>query len=368
MAYYYRLKALRAAFLRVSLPGRIPAIVLSLSIFAFVASIPAMAASLAGPAVVTLRFAANVPANSPWDLGLRRLAAEFDRLSRGRVKVVFPPTAHVETESDIIQKMRLGIDGALLTTFGLAELYPDSFALSMPGFVVDDREFNAVLTAVAPLIRSRLGDRYIVLAISKGGWTRYFSKSPIVYPSDLAKLRISMDPSDEKGIQLLQSVGARVVTGSTEDFLLQINANEVDATCVSPIFVATLWSQLRGKIAYMSSFKVSPFIGAIVFNRSSWEKIPVELRPGLEKAVEGIAERLDLESAKLEEEAIDSLDGIQTTSEPADAASKWADMIAQRRDGLIARMFSPDILDTIDAALVKARTGKQADLQRVGPN
>ena len=123
---------------------------------------------------ITLRMAANVPANSPWDLGLKRLAAEFDRVSGGRVKIVFPQSAHVATESDIIQKMRLGVDGALLTTFGLAELYPDSLALSMPSFIRNDAEFDAVLEAVEPLIESKLGDRYVVLAISKGGWITVF--------------------------------------------------------------------------------------------------------------------------------------------------------------------------------------------------
>ena len=50
------------------------------------------------------------------------------------MKIAFPQSAHVASESDIIQKMRLGVDGALLTTFGLAELYPDSLALSMPSY------------------------------------------------------------------------------------------------------------------------------------------------------------------------------------------------------------------------------------------
>ena len=233
---------------------------------------------------LTLRMAANVPANSPWDLGLKRLAAEFDRVSGGRVKIVFPQSAHVATESDIIQKMRLGVDGALLTTFGLAELYPDSLALSMPSFIRDDAEFDAVLDAVQPLIESKLGDRYVVLAISKGGWIRYFSKTPIAYPSDLAKLRISIDPSNEKVIELMESVGARTVKGTTADFLLQVNSNTVDATCVSPIYIASLWSQLRGKIAYMSGFKVAPFIGAIVFNKASWDKVPADLRPRLDRS------------------------------------------------------------------------------------
>jgi TRAP-type transport system periplasmic protein len=251
--------------------------------------------------------------------------------------------------------MRLGVDGALLTSYGLAELYPDSLALSMPGLIKDDREFDAVLATVLPLIKAKLAARYEIPAIAKGGWIRYFSRSPIVYPSDLAGQRISLDPGNEKGIRLMESYGARVVIGTTSDFLLQINSNAVDAACVSPIFVAALWSQLRGKIGYMSSFKVAPFIGAIVFNKSSWDKVPSDLRPGLEDLVKRMAVEIGLESGKLEADAIASLDGVRVPPEPVDARAIWDETVSQRRIGIIAEMFSPDILDTIDAALIKAR-------------
>jgi len=172
---------------------------------------------------ITLRMAANVPANSPWDLGLKRLASEFDRVSGGKVKIVFPQSVRVATESDVIQKMKLGIDGALLTTYGIAQLYPDSLALSMPSFVRNDAEFDAVLEAIRPLFEQRLSDRYVILAIARGGWIRYFSRGPVVYPSDLAKIRVSIAPEDDKVMRLMQSVGSRTVKGDTAAFLLQMN-------------------------------------------------------------------------------------------------------------------------------------------------
>ena len=142
------------------------------------------------------------------------------------------------------------------------------------------------------------------------------------------------------------------------DFILRVNSRAVDATCESPIYIAALWSQLRGKIGYMSSFKVAPFVGAIVFNKSSWDKVPLELRTPLAKATQGIADAISLDSAKLEADAIASLDGIQVPPEPADASEKWSEVFAQWRSDLLPRMFSADILDTMDAALAKARHSK----------
>ncbi len=309
---------------------------------------------------ITLKMAANVPANSPWDLGLKKLASEFARVSGGKVKIAFPQSVRIASESDIIQKMKLGIDGALLTTYGLAELYPDSLVVSMPSIIRDDEEFEAAMGAIRPLLERKLADNYVVLAISKGGWVRYFSRDPVAYPADLAKIRISISPEDDKVMRLMQSVGTRTVKGDTAAFLLQLNSNGVDAACVSPIFIASLWSQLRGKINYMTSFKVSPFIGAVVFTKSSWARIPADLRPKLAAVVEDMARQIGRDSEKLEGEAISAMlkDGLKATPMPADAEALWASMIAERRHGIIAEMFSEEILRTMDAALAKARAMK----------
>jgi TRAP-type C4-dicarboxylate transport system substrate-binding protein len=298
--------------------------------------------------------------NSPWDLGLKRLAADFDRVSGGQVKLTLPPSAKTSGESDIILKMGRSFDGALLTTMGFAELYPDSLALSLPSLVRSDEEFDAVIKEITPLARAKIGERYELLALSRGGWIRCFSKDPVFYPEDLAKMRVSVDPVDEKVARLLQSLGARTVQGNLEAFFRQLNTNLVDTVLLSPVYVGTLWYQLRGKVNYMSSFRVSPFIGAVVFTKESWQKIPAELRPKLEEIMSVNAARITADSARLEDEAISTMraNGLKVPEAPKDAAEKWNDFIRSRRNGLIASMFSVDMLSAIDTALAKTRSGR----------
>lgn len=334
-----------------------------LSRLAFAALIVAAAAALAAPLsaqTITLRMAAYVPANSPWELGLRRIAADFDRISGGTVRITFPQSVRVSDESDVIQKMRFGIDGALLTTYGIAQLYPDSLALSMPTLIRSDREFDAVLRAIVPLIKEKIGDRYVVLAVAKGGWVRFFSKRPIIYPEDLVGMRMSVNPDDTKVTRLLESAGVRTVKGDLSALLLQLNSNAVDAFYLSPVFTASLWSQFKGKVSYISSFRVSPFIGAIVFNRSSWDRIPEELRTKLQADVQQVAEKMAADSETIENQAIAALlsDGMTMPEAPADSDSRWNDFMRQRASGIIASMFSPDILNAINSALAQARGGQ----------
>lgn len=326
----------------------IAALVLALAIF-----------PLAGQ-TLTLRLAAYVPANSSWDIGLKKLAAEFERISAGRVRLAFPQSLKGASESDIIQKLRLGLDGALLTSSGLAELYPDSLAVSMPTVVTDDGELNAVIEAIEPLLADKLSDRYVVLALTKAGWIRYFSKTPVVTPDDLSKLRVSVPLGDDTIQRLFQSLGCRTVRGDFSALFLQLSSNAVDVFYTSPIFVSGLWSQFKGKVSYISPFRASPYLGALVFSRQSWERVPAALRPKLEEAARNIAREMSAEGERMEAEAVNELlrAGILMPPYPPEAEKAWREVYAERRRGLIGELFSSEMLSTIDAALARARSGR----------
>jgi TRAP-type C4-dicarboxylate transport system substrate-binding protein len=280
-----------------------PAIFLGLLFAIFFVAIPVRPSAAQE---LTLRVAAFVPANSPWDMGLKRLAADFERISGGRVRVAFPQSLKGAAESDIIQKLKLGLDGALLTTSGLAQIYPDTLAISMPSVIANDAECTAVLAAVEPLIKNKLASRYAVLAVTRAGWIRLYSKFPIVSPEDLGKLRVSTPQGDELIERLFQSLGSRTVKGDWSSLFLQLSSNAVDVFYTSPVMVSGLWSQFKGKVSYISPMPIAPYIGALVFSKASWDKVPAELKPQLEQAAKKLAEDMTADGARMESDAIAS--------------------------------------------------------------
>lgn len=316
-------------------------------------------APLAGQPL-TLKVATFVPTNSPWDIGLKKLAAEFDRISGGRVKLSFPQSLKNATQSDIIQKMNLGIDGALLDTTGLSEIYPGILAISMPSLVRTDAELQSVLKAVTPLVRQRLSENYVVLAIARAGWVRFFSADPIVYPEDISRLKVATSPSEDRISRLLQAVGAKTVKCDTPTMILQLNSKAIDSFYFSPIFTASIWPQVKGKVNYMTSFKVCPFIGAILFTKSSWAKVPPELRGPLEDAVKAAAMEMDTSTDKIENDAISALKngGCILPPYPADADARWNALYSGKIATLMSELFPKEMLDAISGALQAARKGK----------
>ena len=66
---------------------------------------------------LTLKIGSIAPRNSPWDKALKEIAAEWERISGGRIQMKIYPGGITGTEGDSIRKVRVGaLDGTVLST------------------------------------------------------------------------------------------------------------------------------------------------------------------------------------------------------------------------------------------------------------
>ncbi len=66
-----------------------------------------LAAAVAAPGI-TIKLGSLAPAGSPWELGLKRLAAEWEKISGGTVTVKIYAGGVAGDEPDMIRKVRIG--------------------------------------------------------------------------------------------------------------------------------------------------------------------------------------------------------------------------------------------------------------------
>ncbi|MBN1519890.1 MAG: TRAP transporter substrate-binding protein DctP [Spirochaetales bacterium] len=312
----------------------------------------------AGAQTITLQIGAAVPANSPWDLGLRKIAAEWSRISGGAVRLNFPKSMANASQEDIIQKMKFSLDGALLETAGLSFIDKNIMLLSMPSVVHDEREFAAAVSAAEPLLRKSIGERYEIITVAQGGWIRFFSNKALVVPSDLVNARIGSSQSQEILTKQLQALGMRVVKSDVSTMLLHFNSNAIDVAYTSPLLVATMWSQYKRSVSHMSAFRIAPFFGAIIINRKSWDRVPDKFKPALLEAADRIAAEIAQEALKLENQAIETMkrEGLSVpTLGPADQAA-WDELfMGQRMEKLLADWYAPEWMSAVLGAVQKVK-------------
>ena len=156
----------------------------------------------------------------------------------------------------------------------------------------------------------------------------------------------------------MQAIGARTVKSDVSNMLLQFNSNALDVGYTSPIVVATLWSQYRRSVTHMSGFKLSPFFGALLINKRSWDRVPAELRPALKEAADRIAAEIAQQAFKLEEQAIASMtrDGLLVPNMSDAQLAEWNELFTgARMQGLLSEWFSADFRRAIDAAVAELR-------------
>jgi TRAP-type C4-dicarboxylate transport system substrate-binding protein len=156
---------------------------------------------------------------------------------------------------------------------------------------------------------------------------------------------------------MLQSVGAIPVQVDSQGFVGQIATGAIDAVLYSPALVQAQWSFLKTYIPYMTDFKISPFIGAIIMNARSWDRTPAAMRPQFIESAERISADMAREIDRLEEAAIRAMssDGmtIVRTSEADKAA--WYESFVSNRDRFVSALFSREVVEAVDR-VVRGRT------------
>lgn len=306
----------------------------------------------------TLKLGTIAPENSPWGNGLKRLAAEWKRVSGGSVELRnFYGT--LGDEMNILKKMKVGgLDIGVFTTQGLARLFDDVLILSLPSIVQTDSELTQVLSKLDRSFRAGIEARgYTVISWSKGGWLYFFSRKPVSKPSDLVGLKVAIAPDDAKTSRMLGAAGMITVPVMANDMMGQFTTGGIDAFIMSPLLVAAQWSFLRTAKVYMIDLRIAPFIGGIVATTKGWERVPAALRPALVAAAERMSMDIGADFERSETIAIETLRKDGLTVVPVGEADRkaWNAEFVTNRDRFIKGLFSKEILGLIDEAVAGMR-------------
>ena len=109
---------------------RVTGLVVALAVAAVTCLAPVTASA---QATVTIKMATLVPTNSSWFLVLKEVAEKWNKISNGRVKVILYGGGTKGDDPEVVQAMRLGeLQGAVLTSVGMAEIEKSVYAVSIP--------------------------------------------------------------------------------------------------------------------------------------------------------------------------------------------------------------------------------------------
>lgn len=318
--------------------------------------------SAAGLPAQTIKLGTVAPANSPWDLVLRRLAADWSRISDGEVELKIFPGGIAGDEPDMIRKMRIGqLHAATLTAGSLNDIYPGMLALASPMLIRNDAEMLAVLGELAPFFEQQLEERgFVALMWSPIGWVKFFARQPLRTLDDLRRQTLWIGDAGAAEIRAWQQAGFDVVALPLTEVTTALQSGMIDAYLSSPLAAAAF--QWFGLAPHMNDLRLAPLYGALVISKRVWERIPERIRPRLRAVAQAAGERLSASAHEQDDLAVHVMraHGLQVYEATAALEQEWQDTVRREFQGLIGTVIDPAayqlVTETVTAYRARAAT------------
>jgi TRAP-type C4-dicarboxylate transport system substrate-binding protein len=313
---------------------------------------------------LVVKLGTIAPEGSPWYEALLEMGDEWQRISKGEVKLRIYGGGVAGDEPDMLRKIRIGqLHAAALATSGLKTIVSETQILSFPMLIQTDGELDHILEKFGPHLEAQLEKKgFKVLNWSSAGWAYFFTRSPVVTTDDLKKHKLFFWGSDTSYVELLKRSGFQPVPLAVTDLLPSLQTGLVDAFGAPP--AAALSFQWFSLAPNMTDLKFEPLPGATVISVKSWKKIPEELRPSLEKAAREIGARLQKRILELNDEAVEAMKGygLKVIQVPPEDYRKWMTQVEEKATpDFLKERFSLETFEEIKAALKEYRRAQPAE-------
>ncbi len=301
---------------------------------------------LSAPAL-TIKMGSIAPFGSPWDKALKKLAVEWQKVSRGKVTLKIYSGGIAGGELDMIRKMRINqLQAAAMTGVGLGKIAWDLLIIQLPFVVRTDDELDYVFEKMSPTFNALLQEKgFKLLAFTKAGWAHFFSKRPVIYPEDLRQHKMQVLKGSEDIDRAWREMGFHIIPLDASDAIPALQSGMVETFSATPLTAAAMqWFALAKN---MTDFNWAPLIGGIVVTTRTWNRIPKDLQPKLMAATESIFEDLNRETIKVEAQAMKVMleNGLIINHVPPEAELEWKKMVDRGFGILIGSTLSRDLYE-----------------------
>ena len=285
-------------------------------------------AAPASAQVLTIKMATLVPENSSWFLVLKDVADKWGKASGGKIKVILYPGGRKGDDPDMVRDMRLGaLQGAVLTSVGLAEIDRTIYALSVPMAFDSYEEVYAVLDKMRPRIEAAMEAKgFVVVNWADGGWAQFFSKTPVATPDDLKKLKMFSWAGDPKSIEIWKAAGFNPRPAPSTELVTGLQTGLFEAFAAPPQVCAIARYFEHAK--YMTDMKWAVLLAGTVIEKNTWAKVPADLKPALLQIARDAGAKLQAEIRRSGESDVQAMKIAGLTVVPVDAKTKelWRKM------------------------------------------
>ncbi len=253
---------------------------------------------------ITIKLASPIPENTEWHNGLLEMGDEWRTISDGKIRLRIYPGTIAGSEGDMVRKMRIGqLDAGVFSAFGMKFMVPETFVVTLPGLIKNDRELDYVMNNWIGRFDAEFREEgFELMAWTKAGWAYLFGDIPLVVPEVLQKQVLAVDNTETEIAAAFKSLGFNVATVSLTEIMVALQSGYANSLYAPPSAAAAFqWFALA---PYMTEYRLAPVVGGIVMSERTWSRIPVEYREPMKKSVAEMAKQFQADSLDLNKKAL----------------------------------------------------------------
>ncbi|UTD04329.1 TRAP transporter substrate-binding protein DctP [Treponema denticola] len=260
---------------------------------------------------IILKIASSAPSRTPWDIELKKLAQEWNKITKGLVSIRFMDMTVLGGEKAGVVKMkpsrpgqRPQIDGAILTPVGLNELAPNAkiFTLSLPFLIQSQEELDLVLSKYGYAFESEIQKNGCKLITwSNVGWLSFYTKDSYSSLDELKKIKMLCSNDTKDFTDVLKVSGFNVLPVLPAKFTQELKAS-AGARSFASVSILAYTLRLYKDVSYMLDARLCPIMAGFVMSDESWALIPDQYKPAMLEAMNKTTKSLNAALEDMERE------------------------------------------------------------------
>ncbi len=192
----------------------------------------------------TLKVATLSPEGSVWMKVLRKHGKAIEERTDGAVKLKFYPGGVMGDDKAVLRKMRVGqLHGAVLTSGGLVQNYPDISLYNLPMLFRNNAEIDHVRQVMdAELMAGLRKEKFVGFGFAEVGFAYPMTQVPASSVAQMQQLKVWTPDNDIGSLRAFEAFGVSPIPLPMADVLAGLQTGLINAVASPPIgTIALQW-------------------------------------------------------------------------------------------------------------------------------
>ena len=307
-------------------------------------------ASVAAADTVELRMATLAPTGSRWEKTLSDGGTKVADGTESRVTVKYFADGGQGDEVDYIRKINAGqLDGAAVTTTGLAMIDPSIKVLELPMMFTDVKEMDYVRKKMWKHFQKKFEKKGFLLGEPGDVGPIYFlSKNKVESLADLKNQKVWRWGDDDVVKEMYSQLGLSGVALGVPEVEGNLTGGKINA-CYGPPLAAMTLGWTPPKVKYITKMSMAYGIGATVIKLDALKNVSDADKKVIKKAEKKVAKALLKAVRKDNDQSLKQMKrkGVKEVTVKDDMVSDFRTAAEATWKSLVGKLYSQDELDDV---------------------